>query len=181
MTSSFYHQAHQSGQSGRCIMTQLKLRAPFILWHTPPFATCGEHWCIVMKPRSDLCWQCQQNSAAIVRMANGSEAEKTATISDALEHLRVVKMERAQYKSTCDECKESVWAHFTTNGEFTPPPPCSLQHHKHQSALLIRLCPQAHYPSAWAHLLLDTAEVYCVRCELRGTPPASQLLDGLGR
>ena len=48
---------------------------------------------VVMKPRSDLCWQCQQNSAAIVHMANGSEAEKTTTISDALEHLRVVKME----------------------------------------------------------------------------------------
>ena len=80
---------------------------------------------VVMKPRSDLCWQCQQNSAAIVRMANGSEAEKTSIISDALEHLRVVKMERAQYKATCEECKESVRAHFVTNGEFTPPPPCS--------------------------------------------------------
>ena len=61
-----------------------------------------------MKPRSDLCWQCQQNSATIVRMANGSEAEKSSTLSDAVEHLRVVKMERAQYKAVCEECKESV-------------------------------------------------------------------------
>ena len=57
-------------------------------------------------------------------MANGLEAEKTATISDALEHLRVVKMEWAHYKSTCEECKESVQAHFTFSGEFTLPP-CS--------------------------------------------------------
>ena len=78
-----------------------------------------------MKLRSDLCWQCQQNSASIVRLANGSEAEMSATISDALEHLRVVKMERAQYKAICEECKESVKAHFVINGEFTPPPPCS--------------------------------------------------------
>ena len=80
---------------------------------------------VIMKPRSDLCWQYQQNSAAIVHMANGSEAEKSSTISDALEHLRVVKMERAQYKAVCEECKESVQAHFVTNGEFTPPPPWS--------------------------------------------------------
>ena len=50
---------------------------------------------VVMRPRSDLCRQCQQNSAAIVRMANGLEAEKKSAISDALEHLRIVKMERA--------------------------------------------------------------------------------------
>jgi len=80
---------------------------------------------VVMKPRSDLCWQCQQNSAAIVCMANASEAEKTSTMSDALEHLRVVKMERAHYKATCKECKDSVQAYFVTNGEFTPPPPFS--------------------------------------------------------
>ena len=83
-------------------------------------------------------------------MANGSEAEKTATISDALEHLRVVKMERAHYKSTCDECKESVRAHFTTNGEFTPPPPCS---HSPCNTTNIKVhysfdyAQQVHYPS----------------------------------
>ncbi len=80
---------------------------------------------VVMKPRSDLRWQCQQNSAAIVRMANSSEVEKTATITDALEHLRVVKMERAYYKSVCKECKESIHAHFVEDGEFVPPLPAS--------------------------------------------------------
>ena len=77
---------------------------------------------VIMKPRSDLCWQCQQNSTAIMRTANASDTEKTSTIDDALEHLRIVKMERSFYKSICDECKESIRAHFVTNGEFSPPP-----------------------------------------------------------
>ena len=77
---------------------------------------------VVMKPRCDLCWQCQQNSTAIMRSANGSESEKTSIVGEALEHLHIVKMERTYYKSTCNECKSSVQHHFTTDGEFTPPP-----------------------------------------------------------
>ena len=78
---------------------------------------------IVMKPRSDLCWKCQQNSAAVVRSANSTEAEKSATISSALEHLSLVKKEREYYHRVCEETKESVHDHFTTNDEFTPPLP----------------------------------------------------------
>ena len=80
---------------------------------------------VIMKPRSDLCWQCQQNSTAIIRTANLSEADKTAAIGSALEHLRVVRMERTHYKTICEECKVSVRAHFTTDEIFTPPPPCT--------------------------------------------------------
>ena len=79
---------------------------------------------IVMKPRSDLCWQCQQNSTAITRTANLPEADKSAAIESALEHLRVVRMERKHYKTICNECKESVRTHFATEDTFTPPPPC---------------------------------------------------------
>ena len=32
---------------------------------------------VVMKPMSDLCWVCQQNSAAITRSANRPEEEKS--------------------------------------------------------------------------------------------------------
>ena len=80
---------------------------------------------VVMKPRSDLCWQCQQNSARIVRTANSPDEEKSTAISDALEHLRIVKKERAHYKTTCEECKESIHAHFATDENFTPPPSSS--------------------------------------------------------
>ena len=76
---------------------------------------------VIMKPRSDLCWKCQQNSTAIMRTANASDAEKSSTIDGALEHLRIIRLERSFYKSICGECKESVRAHFVTNGDFSPP------------------------------------------------------------
>ena len=78
---------------------------------------------VVLKPRSDLCWQCQQNSASIVCTANSLEAEKSTAIRDALEHLWIVKLEQSYYKSVCDECKECVRAHYVTDGKFAPPPP----------------------------------------------------------
>ena len=80
---------------------------------------------VVMKPRSDLCWQCQQYSTAITRSANSSLSEKSSAISDALEHLRVVNMERSHYKGILEECKASVHSHFTVDGNFSPPPPLS--------------------------------------------------------
>ena len=36
-----------------------------------------------MKPMSDLCWMCQQNSSAILRATNKPESVKTATIEEA--------------------------------------------------------------------------------------------------
>ena len=75
-----------------------------------------------MKPMSDLCWTCQQNSAAVIRMANCSEEEKSDVLKVAEEHLRVVEVERKFYKSTVEACRQSVRAHYTVNGEFQPPP-----------------------------------------------------------
>ena len=71
---------------------------------------------VVMKPRSDLCWQCQQNL---------SDSEETVAIANVLEHLTIVKMERSLYKSKCEECKASIEAYFTVDGTFSPPPPNS--------------------------------------------------------
>ena len=99
--------------------------------HTVAYSTFCYLWrtlvpsVVVMKPRTDLCWQCQQKSTAITRSANSTDSDKSAAISDALEHLRVVKMERSHYKGILEECKASVHAHFTVDGKFTPPPPLS--------------------------------------------------------
>ena len=71
---------------------------------------------LVMKPRSDLCWQCQKSNAAIVRTANSLDAAKSQAIMEALKHLRI-------YKSTCEDCKRSILAYFTTGNIFTPPLP----------------------------------------------------------
>ena len=77
---------------------------------------------VLMKPMSDLCWQCQQNSTAILRAANRPEAEKSSTLMAAQEHLTLVQLERSFYKTKCDECKRSVRTRFTVDEEFNPPP-----------------------------------------------------------
>ena len=46
-----------------------------------------------MKLRTDLCWQCQQNSTATARTSNSAKADKTTAINDALKHLWVMKTE----------------------------------------------------------------------------------------
>ena len=99
--------------------------------HSVAYSTFCKLWkelvpfVIIMKPMSDLCWQCQQNSTALLRAANRPEEEKTMTIKDAQEHLRVVQLERSFYKTTCDQCRTSVMSHFTINGQFSPPSPLS--------------------------------------------------------
>ena len=80
---------------------------------------------IIMKPMTDLCWQCQKGSTAIQRSANLSEEEKSAAVLSAQEHLRVVQVERSYYTASCEECVRSVKAHFQTQASFSPPPPSS--------------------------------------------------------
>ena len=77
---------------------------------------------IIMKPMSDLCWTCQQNITAILRAANCFEGEKSETIKAAEEHLRIVQVERSFYKTTCDECCDSVHTHFTEDDVLQLPP-----------------------------------------------------------
>ena len=64
----------------------------------------------LMKPITDLCWTCQQNSSALLKCANSPEKQKSETVLNALEHLRIVQCERSYYKTTCDKlqtwCRE---------------------------------------------------------------------------
>ena len=52
---------------------------------------------ITMKPMSDLCWTCQQNSTNIIRMTNASEDEISQALQEALKHLWIVKVERSHF------------------------------------------------------------------------------------
>ena len=103
-----------------------------------------------MKPMSDLCWQCQQNSTAILRAANHPDAEKSDAIKAAEEHLTIVQKERSFYRTTCDDCKASIRECFTTADKFTPPslnaciPPNSKKIKAHYS---FDYAQQVHYPS----------------------------------
>ena len=80
---------------------------------------------IIMRPMTDLCWQCQKNSSAILKSANAPEEENSETLRAAEEHIRIVQVERSVYNSTCEECSRLVRAHFTSDGKFYPPPPHS--------------------------------------------------------
>ena len=77
---------------------------------------------VVMKPMTDLCWQCQKNSTAILRTSNNADAVKSKASIYALEHLRIVKLEPSLYKSVCNQCKDDVLSYFTIGSVFQPPP-----------------------------------------------------------
>ena len=76
---------------------------------------------VIMTPMSDLCWTCQQNSAAVQR-ATSSDVEKSAALPEYLDHLSMVTLERSNYTTVLKEFKDSIAQHFTINGTLTPPP-----------------------------------------------------------
>ena len=93
-----------------------------------------------MKPMSNLCWVCQQNSMAIMRAANTPEAEKTQektlpiilgmayihsdhqVLKDAEAHLNLATQERSYYRSVIDTSKEVLKETFTVAGQLQVPP-----------------------------------------------------------
>ena len=76
---------------------------------------------ITMKPMSDLCWTCQQNSTSVLRMANATEGEKSQALRNALEHLNLVNMERSFYRESLEKCKVAIRTHFSVDGVFHLP------------------------------------------------------------
>lgn len=58
---------------------------------------------ILMKPMTDLCWQCQKGSTAIHQSANHLE-EKSAAVLSAQDNLRVVQVEQSFYTASFEEC-----------------------------------------------------------------------------
>lgn len=58
-----------------------------------------------MKPSSDLCFECQQNIASIIRSAHLSEEEKSNRLRLAEFHLTLAKVERGWYIMQIEECK----------------------------------------------------------------------------
>ena len=95
------------------------------------------HSIILMKPMTDLFWQCQKAGTAIQRSANLSEEEKSEAVRSAQEQLRIVQVERSFYTASCDDCSRSVRAHFHNNAYFSPLllPATFLQLQPHPSAL----------------------------------------------
>ena len=61
----------------------------------------------VMKPASDLCFVCQQNSYLIMKSVNLPEHVKSARLIDAQHHLELAKKQRDDYNSQCKKAAES--------------------------------------------------------------------------
>ena len=130
-------------------MLPLKRNMAFTQSHTPPFVTYTAtlHYRDEASNRSLLAVPTKQYR----NFAYFGEADKTTAINDALEHFRVVRMERAYYKSVCEECRERMHAHFVTNGEFTLPAPgckipCNTNRH--------------HIPACSWHALLTSTHIH---------------------
>ena len=93
----------------------------------------------LMKPMTDLCWTCQQNSSAILKAANCPERQKSSVVEAAQEHLRIVQIERSFYKTTCDDCKNS--------NDFQPPPQSPANSRDIKAHYSFDYAQQVHFPS----------------------------------
>lgn len=63
---------------------------------------------VVARPMTDLCWQCRKNNLAIQRSANMPDEQKESTLQEHLDHLHVVREERAAYNNMVRLAKEVV-------------------------------------------------------------------------
>lgn len=99
---------------------------------------------VIMQPRTDLCWTCQENHTRIVCSANLSEAEKVNLIEQQMPHLRHATTEREYYKEKYQEAKQTVQ---NLAGSWNPEcrrPPNSFPGEMHYS---FDFAQQLHYPS----------------------------------
>lgn len=65
---------------------------------------------VPMKPRSDLCWTCQQNSSNVVRAANRPDDDKSVALLAAMDHLNKANAERSLYTAQVAESKAAAAA-----------------------------------------------------------------------
>ena len=123
---------------------------------------------MVMKPMSDLCWVCQNNSMAIMRAANTPEVEKSQVIKDkknnktkithtcthpyvlkdAEAHLFLATQERSHYTSAIETSKEVLKNTFTVDGTLTVPP--------------VNACLPAKVSDVTMHFSFDMAQQVCL-------------------
>ena len=78
---------------------------------------------VKMKPMSDLCWTCQQNSTKVMKMMNRPEGEKSAALKSVTEHIELVQKERGVYKFRLQISSDGAFCHeqvlFATSSTST--------------------------------------------------------------
>ena len=62
----------------------------------------------VMKPATDLCFDCQQNASLVMRSANLSEDIKSQRLQDAQKHLATARLQRHHYNDQCELARKAL-------------------------------------------------------------------------
>ena len=115
---NFFHLTNLSEQSGEHTRVQLKQTVTSILWPTAHWIFCYLWRKLIpsitaMKPRSNLCWQCQYGHHESSQPTWSLQVR--SLYKTTLENLYIVKIERKHHKTVCNKCKHSVSTHFSTN------------------------------------------------------------------
>ena len=79
---------------------------------------------VIMKPMTDLCWQCQQNNSLVLR-AGSNIKDKSEALQKALKHIHQVEREQTFYNNINAKCRDVTRSAFNQQGTFHPPPPAS--------------------------------------------------------
>ena len=94
-----------------------------------------------MPPKSDLCWQCQDNIRKTMRMANRPDDEKAEIVLASEKHLKLVDGERQFYKETIKKTREQPNINLIVPGRHAY---CSFAGINHVS---FDFAQQTHFPS----------------------------------
>lgn len=102
---------------------------------------------IPMKPMTDLCWTCQQNSTVLMRAANQQDSAKSAVLLAAQQHLTAATTERSVYTSDIARAKECLADHgiVSLSDPSSEHWPCSIDIMTHYS---FDFAQQVHYPAS---------------------------------
>ena len=61
-----------------------------------------------MKPATDLCFECQENTSLLMKAANMPESMKSKRISHAQKHISLAQMQRQHYNDHCEQAKRAL-------------------------------------------------------------------------
>ena len=112
-----------------------------------------------IKPSSDLCFECQQNIAQIMRSAHLSEDEKSERLQHAEAHLRLAKEERERYNAQIAECRNP-----TTDGNHS-----STMHYSFDYAQQVHFPNKPQQPGPAFFLTARKCQIFGMACEPLGT------------
>ena len=112
-----------------------------------------------MKPATDLCFECQQFMAQILRSAHLSADEKSSRLHVAEAHLEMARAEQKLYNDQIEQCKEGI-------SEGSTPPK---MHYSFDYAQQLHFPNNPQQPGPAYFLTARKCQLFGVACEPLGT------------